>query len=143
MTRLVAICASLLLVFGTAGCGGGEDGTQGQGQATGQKAGTAQPQFQVTDAELESFVQASMDLAAFQEQMQRRMSAASGTEARRRVRKKLMEERDSIIEAAGLAGPGRYDTIMQALKSDQALQQRYTALRDSMQADTARADTMQ
>lgn len=144
MTRLTAIAASVLLAVGTAACGGGETGTkQGQDQATGQKAGTAEPAIQVSDAELESFVRASMELEAFQKQMRKRMSAASGTEARRKVRKRLMQERDSIVVAAGLSSAGRYDTIMESLKSAGPLQDRYTALRDSMEAGATTADTME
>lgn len=140
MRRLAAIGASLLFVLGTVACGGGDSAGQ-QESATGQKAGSAGPQVQVSDSELRSFIEASMELEAFQREMRKRMKEAAGAERGREVRQQLMQERDSIVEAAGLSGTARYDTIMQAIKASEKLRKRYTSLREKMEADTAAVDT--
>lgn len=140
MRRLLAIGLSLVFLIGAAACGGGDDTGQ-QTSAAGQQGQAAQPQYDVSDAELRSFIQASMELESFQQEMRSRMQEAADSEEGREVRQELMQERDSIIEAAGLSGTARYDTVMKAVKTSDAVQERYTSLRDSMEADSAAADT--
>mgnify|MGYP006284378319 FL=1 len=141
MKRLLAIGLSLVFVLGSTACGGGEDTGQQQSSATGQKAATSGPQVDVSDSELRSFIQASLQLESFRQEMRSRMQEASGQEEGQEVREQLMLERDSIVEAAGLSGTARYDTIMEAIKTSERLRKRYTSLRDSMEADSAAADT--
>lgn len=140
MRRLAAIGASLLLVLGLPACGGG-DSAGGQDSATGQKAASTGPRVEVSDAELRSFVEASLELQAFQSEMRKRMQGAQGAEEGRATRKQLMQERDSIVTAAGLESRARYDTIMEAIKTQERLRKRYTSLRDQMETDTAASDT--
>ena len=141
MKRLLAIGVSVLLVIGPAACGGGGDDGQQQASATGQGAAASQPAVDVSDAELRSFVEASLELESFRQEMRSRMQEASGQEQGQKVRQKLLQERDSIIEAAGLSDRARYDTIMETIKSNEQLRDRYTSLRDSMEADSAATDT--
>lgn len=136
MRRLLAIGVSLVFATGAAACGGGDDTAQQQQQqpgATGQQQ-TSGPQVDVSDQELVSFIQVSIALEEFQAEMQSRMSQASGQEEGMKVRKKLMQERDSIISASDLEGPARYQEIMKAVKMSETLQKRYTSLRDSVEA---------
>lgn len=141
MKRLLAIGVSLVFVAGTAACGGGEETGQQQGAATGQKAGASQPSIDVSDSELRSFIEASLELESFREEMRTRMQEASGQEQGQKVRKQLLQERDSIIEAAGLSGRARYDTIMEAVKSNEQIRKRYMSFRDSIESDSAASDT--
>lgn len=141
MKRLLAIGVSLVFVVGTAACGGGDDTGQQQSAATGQKAGVSQPSIDVSDSELRSFIEASLELESFREEMRTRMQEASGQEQGQKVRKQLLQERDSIIEAAGLSGRARYDTIMEAVKSNEQIRKRYMSFRDSMESDSAASDT--
>lgn len=140
MKRLLAIGLSLAFVTGAAACGGGGDAGQQQGSATGQEAARQQPRISVSDSTLVSFIDASLELETFRQEMRSRMQEASGQEGRK-VRKKLMQERDSIIEAAGLSGPARYDTIMEAIKTNERLRKRYMSLRDSIESSPASGDT--
>lgn len=141
MRRLLAIGLSLVFAFGTAACGG-DDAGQRESEISGQQGQTAQPRTQVSDSELRSFIRASMELEDFQQEMRTRMQEASDQEEGRKIRRRLMQERDSIIEAAGLDGSARYDTIMGAVKASESVQERYTSLRDSMEeADTASGDS--
>lgn len=141
MKRLLAIGVSLVFVVGTAACGGGDDTAQQQSAATGQEAGASQPSIDVSDSELRSFIEASLELESFREEMRTRMQEASGQEQGQKVRKQLLQERDSIIEASGLSGRARYDTIMEAVKSNEQIRKRYTSFRDSMEADSTASDT--
>lgn len=150
MRRLLAIGVSLVFAAGAAACGGGDDTAQQQQQqpdATGQQPGatgqqqTAEPQVDVSDDELVSFVQVSMALEEFQAEMRSRMSEASGQEEGMKVREQLMQERDSIIAASDLEGPARYQELMKAVKMSETLQKRYTSLRDSVEAASSEADT--
>lgn len=141
MKRLLAIGVSLVFVVGTAACGGGDDTAQQQSAATGQKAGASQPSIDVSDSELRSFIEASLELESFQQEMRSRMQEASGQEQGQKVRKQLLQERDSIIEAAGLSGRARYDSIMKAIKSNEQIRKRYTSFRDSMETDSTASDT--
>lgn len=140
MKRLLAIGLSLVFVTGAAACGGGEDAGQEQGPATGQKAGAGQPAVSVSDSTLISFIEASLELETFRQEMRSRMQDA-GQEEGQKVRKKLMQERDSIIDAAGLSGKTQYDSIMEAVKSDERLRKRYMNFRDSLEAASASDDT--
>ena len=142
MKRLLAIGLSLVFVVGAAGCGGGDAGQQAQQASDAARQGqSAEPRFDVSDSELQSFIRASMELESFQQEMRSRMQEAADSEEGRQVREQLMQERDSIIEAAGLSSASRYDTVMQAVKTSDSVQERYTALRDSMEADSAAADS--
>lgn len=140
MRRFLAVGLSLVFVVGAAGCGGGDDAGQQTSDAA-QQGQSAEPRFDVSDAELQSFIQASMELESFQQEMRTRMQEAADSEEGRQIRQQLMQERDSIIEASGLTGAARYDTIMQAVKTSDSVQERYTTLRDSMEAESAAADT--
>lgn len=141
MKRLLTIGLSLVFVLGAAACGGGGDAGDQESTATGQKAGAQQPRMNVADSTLLAFIEASLELESFQQEMRSRMQEASGQEEGQEVRQQLMQERDSIIEAAGLSGPERYDSVMQAIKTSDAVQERYTTLRDSVESDSAAADT--
>lgn len=141
MKRLLAIGVSLVFVAGSAACGGGDDTGQQQSAATGQKAGASQPSVDVSDSELRSFAEASVELESFRQEMRSRMQEASGQEQGQKVRQQLLQERDSIIEAAGLSGTARYDTIMEAIKSNEQIRMRYQGFRDSIAADSAAGDT--
>lgn len=142
MKRLLAIGLSLVFVLGAAACGGGGDAGDQESTATGQKAGAQQqPRMSVADSTLLAFIEASLELESFQQEMRSRMQEASGQEEGQKVRQQLMQERDSIIEAAGLSGPERYDSVMQAIKASDRVQKRYTTLRDSVESDSAAADT--
>ncbi len=141
MKRLLAIGVSIVFAIGTAACGGGDDAGQQQSAATGQKAAASGPGVEVSDSDLRSFIRASLELESFREQMRSRMQEASGQEEGQKVRKQLMQERDSIIEAAGLSDRARYDTIMEAIKSNERLRKRYQSFRDSMDTDSAATDT--
>lgn len=143
MKRLLAIGLSLVFVLGAAACGGGGDAGDQESTATGQKAGAQQqqPRMNVADSTLLAFIEASLELESFQQEMRSRMQEASGQEQGQQVRQQLMEERDSIIEAAGLSGPAHYDSVMQAVKASDRVQERYTTLRDSVESDSAAADT--
>lgn len=141
MKRLLAIGISLVFVVGAAACGGGDDTGQQQSAATGQKAGASQPSIDVSDSELRSFIEASLELESFQQEMRSRMQETSGQEQGQEVRQQLLQERDSIIEDAGLSGRARYDSIMEAIKTNDQIRKRYTSFRDSMEADSAASDT--
>lgn len=141
MKRLLAIGLSLVFVVGSAACGGGDDAGQQQSAATGQKAGASQPSVDVSDSELRSFAEVSVELEAFRQEMRSRMQEASGQEQGKKIRQQLLQERDSIIEAAGLSGTAQYDSIMKAIKSSEQIRKRYQSFRDSIAADSAASDT--
>lgn len=137
MRRLLAIGVSLAFVTGAAACGGDDDAAQQQVGAAGQQGQTAETQVDVSDDELRAFISLSMRLEDFQQEMRSRMNEASGQEEGMKVRKQLMQERDSIIEASGLESPARYEEIMKAVKMSETLQKRYASLRDSVEAEAA------
>lgn len=140
MNRLLAIGLSLAFVTVAAACGGGDDAGQQQDPAAGQKAGAQQPAVSVSDSTLVSFIQASLELETFRQDMRSRMQEA-GQEKGQKVRERLMQERDSIIEAAGLSGKAQYDSIMEAVKSNERLRKRYMHFRDSLESASAPGDT--
>lgn len=137
MTRLTAVAATLALGITISACGGGDQGAGQQAQTTTKQSQSTGPRIDVSDSELKSFVEASMQLEAFRSEMQQRMSEAANQKEGRKVRQRLMQERDSIIQAAGLDGTKRYNAIMKAIKSSEQLRKRYTSLRDQMESDTA------
>lgn len=137
MKRLTTVAAALALGIAISACGGGDQGGQQQAQTTTKQSQSGGPQIDVSDTELESFVEASMQLEAFRSEMQQRMSEAENQEEGRKVRQTLMQERDSIIRAAGLDGTQRYNAIMKAIKSSEQIRKRYTAVREQMESDTA------
>ncbi|MFB6240607.1 MAG: DUF4168 domain-containing protein [Gemmatimonadota bacterium] len=137
MTRLTAVAATLALGITISACGGGDQGAGQQAQTTTKQSQSTGPRIDVSDSELKSFVEASMQLEAFRSEMQQRMSEAQNQKEGRKVRQRLMQERDSIIQAAGLDGTKRYNAIMKAIKSSEQLRKRYTSLRDQMESDTA------
>lgn len=137
MRRLSAVSAALVLGLVAAACGGDQGaGQQGAETAT-EQAEQSGAQVQVSDAELRSFVRASMELEDFRSEMQTRMSEAADQEEGRKVRQELMQERDSIVRAAGLDGTERYNSIMKAVKASDRVQERYTSIRQQMASDTA------
>lgn len=138
MKRLSSVTAALAFGLTIAACGGGDQGTQQQPQTTTKQSQSSGTQIQVSDSELKSFVKASVQLENFRSEMQQRMSEAANQEEGRKVRQKLLRERDSIIRAAGLEGTERYNAIMKAVKNSEQLRKRYTALRKQMEAE---ADT--
>lgn len=140
MKRLPAIGLSLLFLTGAAACGGGDDAGRQQGAATGQRAGAQQPAVSVSDSTLVSFIEASLALETFRQEMRSRMQEA-GQEKGQEVRERLMQERDSIIEAAGLSGKAQYDSIMEAVKTNERFRKRYMAFRDSIEAASTSGDT--
>lgn len=134
-SRLLALGAAIAFGLTSTACGGDQAGQQARSGAAQEEA--TQPQIQVSDAELESFIRASMELEEFRSEMQKRMSQATGQEEGREVRQKLLQERDSIIQAAGLEGTERYNAITKAVKSNERLRDRYTKLRSTMEGDSA------
>lgn len=137
MKRLTTVAAVLTLGVTIAACGGGDQEARQADTAT-----KEEPQVEVSDSELKSFVEASMRLEDFSSEMRQRMSEAEGQEEGRKVREQLMQQRDSIIRAAGLDGTERYDAIMEAIKSNEQIRNRYMALRNQMESETtASSDT--
>lgn len=140
MKRLLTVTAATALALTISACGGGEQGGQQQTRTATKQSQSTGPQIDVSDAELESFVEASMQLEAFRSEMQQRMSEAENQEEGRKVRQRLLQERDSIVQAAGLdGGTQRYNAIMKAVKSNEQIRKRYTAVREQMESDTAAA----
>jgi uncharacterized protein HemX len=140
MKRLTTVAAALALGIAISACGGGDQGAQQQTRETKQSQSTG-PQIDVSDSELESFVEASMQLEAFRSEMQQRMSEAEGQAEGQKVRRQLMQERDRIIRAADLEGTQRYNAIMKAVKSSEQIRKRYTSIREQVEteSDTAPA----
>lgn len=139
MKRLTTVAAALALGITISACGGGDQGAQQQAETTTKQSQSTEPRIDVSDAELESFVEASMQLEEFRPEMQQRMSEAENQKEGRKVRQRLMQERDSIIQATGLDGTQRYNAIMKAVKSSEQIRKRYTSIREQMEGDTAAA----
>lgn len=131
MRRLAGACTALLFALGILACGG-EEGGQPRQQRGGQQAeGPAaqqQQQVEVSDQELEAFVEASIKLQTAAESAKADLKEAGGQDAAQQVRKEFLQTKAEIVRGVGL-DTARYSEISQAVRSNPELRSRYMKAR--------------
>jgi hypothetical protein len=101
-----------------------------QQPATGQQPGQ-QTDIEVSEEEMETFVEVQMQLADVREEVQGEMQAAEGQEEAQALADEANEEMAGLIEDAGM-DIERYDQVASAIQADPELQQRFLEVRNRL-----------
>lgn len=146
MKTFQAVSLALLLPLAMA-CGP-DDGQQTdetaaaeQQPAAGQQPGQ-QADIEVSEEEMETFVEVQMELADVREEVQSEMQAAEGQEEAQALADEANEEMAGLIEDAGM-DVERYDQVASAIQADPELQQRFLEVRDRLTQEGLTEDTGQ
>lgn len=140
---------SLALLLPLAMACGSDDGQQTeetaaaeqQQPAAGQQPGQ-QVDIEVSEDEMETFVEVQMELADVRQEVQGEMQAAEGQEEAQALADEANEEMAALIEDAGM-DIERYDQVASAIQADPELQERFLEVRDRLTQEGLTQDSEQ